>query len=78
MLYHTLAIITRSMYTFYPLFEVHLCTATFGLMKPYSRAVFNQERVIVACAQYLDWTKNKERVQKDIQSLRPDPKKLRN
>ena len=30
------AIIIRGLYTFYPLFEVHLCTVTFGLM--YSRA----------------------------------------
>ena len=30
--YRTRAIITRSLYTFYPLFEVHLCTVTFGLM----------------------------------------------
>jgi hypothetical protein len=25
------AIITRILHTFYPLFEVHLCTLTFGL-----------------------------------------------
>ena len=30
--YRTPAIITRGLYTFYPLFEVHLCTVTFGLM----------------------------------------------
>ena len=30
--YHTRAIITRGLYTFYPFFEVHLCTVTFGLM----------------------------------------------
>ena len=30
--YHTRAIITRGLYTFYPLFEVHLRTATFGLI----------------------------------------------
>ena len=30
--YRTHAIITRDLYTFYPLFEVHLCTVTFGLM----------------------------------------------
>ena len=30
--YRTRAIITRELYTFYPLFEVHLCTVTFGLM----------------------------------------------
>ena len=42
------------LYTFYPLFEVHLCTVTFGLMYGYySRAVSNQERVIVARVRYL-------------------------
>ena len=30
--YRTRAIITRGLYTFYPLFEVHLCTVTFGLI----------------------------------------------
>ena len=29
---HTLALITRDLYTFYPLFELHLCTVTFGLV----------------------------------------------
>ena len=29
------AIITPGLYTFYPLFEVHLCTLTFGLMYGY-------------------------------------------
>ena len=29
--YRTRAIITRGLYTFYPLFEVHLSTVTFGL-----------------------------------------------
>ena len=47
--YRTCPIITRGLYTFYPLFEVHLCTVTFGFMYGwYSRAVSNQERVIVA------------------------------
>ena len=47
--YHTCAIITCGLYIFHPLFLVHLCTVTFGLMYgQYSRAVFNQERVIVA------------------------------
>ena len=32
LIYRTRAIITRSLYTFYPLFEVHLCTVTVGLM----------------------------------------------
>ena len=31
-MYRTRAIITRGLYTFYPLFEVHLCTVTFDLM----------------------------------------------
>ena len=30
--YHTRAIISRGWDTFYPLFEVHLCNMTFGLM----------------------------------------------
>ena len=30
--YRTRAIIIRGLYTFYPLFEIHLCTVTFGLM----------------------------------------------
>ena len=32
LIYRTRAIITRGLYTFYPLFEVHLFTVTFGLM----------------------------------------------
>ena len=32
LIYRTCAIITRGLYTFYPLFEVHLCYVTFGLM----------------------------------------------
>ena len=31
-IYRMRAIITRGLYTFNPLFEVHLCTVTFGLM----------------------------------------------
>ena len=31
-MYRTRAIITRGLYIFYPLFEVHLCTMTFRLM----------------------------------------------
>ena len=31
-MYCTRAIITHGLYTFYPLFEVHLCTVTIGLM----------------------------------------------
>ena len=40
-LYHTQAIITRGLYTFYQLFEVHLCMV--GI----------QERVIVALVRYI-------------------------
>ena len=51
--YRTHAIITRGLYTFYPLFEVHLCTVTFCLMYGYySRAVSNQEQLIVARVRY--------------------------
>ena len=32
LIYRTRVIITCGLYTFYPLFEVHLCTVTFGLM----------------------------------------------
>ena len=40
--YRTGAIIACGLYTFYPLFEDHLCTVTFGLMYgEYSRAVSN-------------------------------------
>ena len=54
MKYSKRAIITRGLYTFYPLFEVHLCIVTFGLMYgQYSRAVSNQERVIVARVRYM-------------------------
>jgi hypothetical protein len=31
-MYHTGANITCGLYTFCPLFEVHFCTVTFGLM----------------------------------------------
>ena len=40
--YRTRAIITRGLYTFYPLFEVHLCTVTFGLCM-----VIIQERFLI-------------------------------
>ena len=47
--YRTCAILTRSLYTFYTLFEVHICTLTFGIIYvKYSRAVSIPERVIVA------------------------------
>ena len=53
--YRTRAIITHGLYTFYPLFDVHLCTVNFGLMYGYySRAVSNQERVIVGRVPYMD------------------------
>ena len=49
LIYRTRAVINCSLYTFYPLFEVHLCTVTFGHMYgQYSRVVSNQERIIVA------------------------------
>ena len=35
MIYHTRAILTRGMYTLYPLFEDNLCTVTFGLLYGY-------------------------------------------
>ena len=53
-MYRTRAIITRGLYIFYPLFEAHLCTVTFGLMYgQYSRAGSNQERVIMARLRYV-------------------------
>ena len=54
-IYCTHAIITYGQYTFYPLFEVHLCTVTFGLMDgQYSRVVSNQEWVIVVRIRYFN------------------------
>jgi hypothetical protein len=41
--YRTRAIITRGLYTFYPLFEVHLCTVTFGQ----SRAGYSGARTVL-------------------------------
>ena len=53
-MYRMRAIIICGLYTFYPHFEVHLCTVTFGLMYGlYSRAVSNQVQVIVARVQYM-------------------------
>ena len=47
-------IITRGLYTFYPHFEVHLCTVIFGLMYGYySRVASNQERIIVVRVRYI-------------------------
>ena len=47
--YCTCAIITRGLYTFYPLFEVNLCTVIFGLIYGwYSIVVSNQKQVTVA------------------------------
>ena len=41
--------VIADLYTFYLLFEFHLCTVTFALMYgQYSKAASNQERVIVA------------------------------
>ena len=60
LIYHTRAIITRGLYTFYPLFEVYLCTVTFGLIYGwYSRVVSNQERDIVARVRYLYYCQKK-------------------
>ena len=47
-MYRTHANITRGLHTFYPLFEVHLCTVTFGLKYCQYSRVSNQERVMVA------------------------------
>ena len=52
--YRTRAIITHGLYTFYPHFEVRLCTVTFGLKYGlYSRAASNQERPMMARVRYL-------------------------
>ena len=52
-MYRTRAIITCSLYTFYPPFQVNLCTVVFGLMYgKYSIAGSNQEQVIVARVRY--------------------------
>ena len=51
--YRTHAIVTHGLYIFYPLFEVHLCTVTFGLMYGfYSRAASNQEQPMMARVRY--------------------------
>ena len=51
-IYQKRPIISRDLYTFYPLFEVHLCTVTFGLMYGlYSRAASNQEQLMMARVQ---------------------------
>ena len=42
------AIIIRGLYTFYALFEIHLCTVTFGLKYGlYSRAGYNGARTVL-------------------------------
>ena len=47
--YRARAIISRGLYTFYPISKDHLCTVTFGLMYGlYSRAASNQERPMMA------------------------------
>ena len=47
--YRTRAIISRGLYTFYPISKDHLCNVTFGLMYGlYSRAASNQERTMMA------------------------------
>ena len=46
--YRTRAIITRGLYTFHPLFEVHLRTVTFGLTYgQYSRAGYSGARMVI-------------------------------
>ena len=46
-MYRMRAIITRGLYTFYPLFEVYVCTVTFGLMYGYySRAGYSGARTV--------------------------------
>ena len=51
--YHTRAIISRGLYTFYPISKEQLCTVTFGLMYGlYSRAASNQERPMEARVRY--------------------------
>ena len=52
-IYRTRAIITRGFYTFYSLFEDHLCTVTFGLLALCMVSI--QERVIVARVRYTLW-----------------------
>ena len=48
-IYRTRAIISRGLYTFYPISKDHLCTMTFGLMYgQYSRAASSQERPMMA------------------------------
>ena len=46
--YHTRTTITRGLYTFCQLFEVHLCTVTLTLCMVSIQAVSNQEQVIEA------------------------------
>ena len=53
-IYHTRAIISRGLYIFYPISKDHLCTVIFGLIYGlYSRAAFNQERLMMARVRYL-------------------------
>ena len=51
--YRMCTIITPGLNTFYPLFEFQLFTVSFGMCGWYSRAVSNQERVIVVLVQCL-------------------------
>jgi hypothetical protein len=47
-MYRMRPIMIRGLYNLYSLFEIHLCTVTFGLMYgQFSRAFSNRERVIV-------------------------------
>ena len=53
--YHTCAIITLGFYTFYLLFEVHLCTVTFDVIYgQYSRAGYSGTRTVPKPAQSSD------------------------
>jgi hypothetical protein len=52
--HHTRAIISRGLYTFYPISKDHLCTVNFGLMYGlYSRVASNQERPMMGRVQYI-------------------------
>ena len=45
--YRTRAIISRGLYTFYPISKDHLCTVTFGLMYGlFSRAAYDGARTV--------------------------------
>ena len=60
--YSTRAIITCGLYTFYPLFEVHLCTVTFlGLMYgQYLRAGYSSARMVSRSLSEFNCAKSKD------------------